>query len=269
MDKVENPENEEIIKRLEEELRLRKYSPQTMKKYRYYSVKFLNSGKDVREFLLEGLGKGSSTLRDVYFVLKFLHEKVLRKRFVDEMGNSIPLAKRDMSLPEVLSKEEVLRMINETMNLKHRLILCFLYYAGMRQGEVRDLRWEDIDFDRGIIHIKKAKGGKDRIVFLHRRIVDEIMRFGRQEQDYVFISERGSKYNARTIQQIVKIASRIVGIKKKVTPHTLRHSFATHLLEAGADIRYIQELLGHKNLQTTQIYTHVANKDIKNLSNLL
>ena len=127
---------------------------------------------------------------------------------------------------------------------------------------------EDLDFDRDIIHIKLAKGKKDRIVFLHQKI-KEALAYGKNSSGLIFISERGQRYNKRTIQQIVKNAARKVGIKKRVSPHTLRHSFATHLLEGGADIRYIQQLLGHKNLQTTQIYTHVANKDIKNLAKLL
>jgi len=120
-----------------------------------------------------------------------------------------------------------------------------------------------------VIHLKQAKGEKERIVFLHGRLKETLIDYGIRKSGLVLISERGKRYNERTIQQIVKKAARKAGIKKKVTPHTLRHSFATHLLEAGANIRYIQQLLGHKNLRTTQIYTHVANKDIKRLANLL
>ena len=145
----------------------------------------------------------------------------------------------------------------------------FLYYAGLRLDEVRNLKWQDIDFDRGIIHVKTAKGEKERVVFLHSKLKEMLEIYGANKQGLVFISQRGRKYNKRTIQQIVKNAARKAGIKKKVTPHTLRHSFATHLLEAGVDIRYIQQLLGHKSLRTTQIYTHVANKDIKKLADLL
>ena len=143
-----------------------------------------------------------------------------------------------------------------------------LYYAGLRLSEVVNLGWNDIDFERGIIHLKITKGGRERIVFLHEKLRN-ILIASRTDNSLVLISERGKKYNKRTIQLIVMNAAKKANIKKDVHPHTLRHSFATHLLEAGADIRYIQELLGHKNLQTTQIYTHVANKDIKKLSNLL
>jgi len=107
------------------------------------------------------------------------------------------------------------------------------------------------------------------VIFLHEKLKKLLREPGIRKSGLVLISERGKKYNERTIQQIVKNAAKKAGIKKKVTPHTLRHSFATHLLEAGADIRYIQQLLGHKSLRTTQIYTHVANKDTKKLANLL
>ncbi|MEM4254475.1 MAG: tyrosine-type recombinase/integrase [Candidatus Woesearchaeota archaeon] len=160
-------------------------------------------------------------------------------------------------------------MVEATNNLKHKLVIMFLYYAGLRLDEARNLNWQDIDFDREIIHLKTAKGDKERIVFLHKKLIDMLKMYGTKEEGPIFVSQREGKYNKRTIQQIVKFASKKVGIKKKITPRTLRHSFATHLLESGADIRYIQQLLGHKDLKTTQIYTHVANKDIKKLANLL
>ena len=135
--------------------------------------------------------------------------------------------------------------------------------------EARNINWQDIDFDREIIHLKTAKGDRERVVFLHKKLVDALRMYGTKEDRQIFVSQRGESYNKRTIQQIIKSASKKAGIWKNVTPHTLRHSFATHLLESGADIRYIQQLLGHKDLKTTQIYTHVANKDIKKLANLL
>jgi site-specific recombinase XerD len=120
-----------------------------------------------------------------------------------------------------------------------------------------------------VIQLKIAKGEHQRVIFLHDKIIETMKVFGLKKEGIIFISNRERKYSEESIQQIVKQAAKRAGITKRVTPHTLRHSFATHLLEAGCDIRYIQELLGHKNLQTTQIYTHVANKDIKNLSKLL
>lgn len=254
-----------LIGKLIEEIKLRKYSFQTGKAYLNIVKDFLKSGKTARDFLLSYSNNSNSTMRSVYFALKFFHENVLDEKF-DER---IPLAKKGLKLPVVLSKEEISKMIEDTKNLKHKLVLMLLYYAGLRLSEVTDLKWSDTDFDRGLIHIKIAKGKRERVVFLHEKLRNMLIANKTDNDGLILISERGSRYNKRTIQQISAHAAKKAGITKKVTPHILRHSFATHLLEAGADIRYIQQLLGHKNLQTTQIYTHVANKDIKRLANLL
>ncbi len=258
-------ERYELIGKVIEEIKLRKYSYQTGKSYISITKRFLKSGKTPREFLLSRPNKSRSSVRGIYFALKFFHEKVLHEKF-DE---NLPLAKKDLKLPVVLSREEINRMIKTTNNIKHKLILMFLYYAGLRLDEVRNLKWQDIDLDREIIHLKTAKGEKERVVFLHSRLKKMLEIYGISKQGLIFKSQRDKKYNKRTIQQIVKNAAKKAGINKRVTPHTLRHSFATHLLEAGADIRYIQQLLGHKNLKTTQIYTHIANKDIRKLVDLL
>ncbi len=254
-----------LIGKLTEEIRLRGYSSQTGRSYASIVRDFISSGKKPREFMLSCSGKSKSTVRSAYFALNFFYENVLGREF-DER---IPLSRKSLKLPVVLGKEEVIRMLDSTDNLKHKLIMMALYYAGLRLDETRNLNWKDIDFGRKIIHLKKAKGDKQRITFLHEKLADALKLFGTKDEGLVFVSGRERKYNKRTIQQIVKTAAGKAGIKKNVTPHTLRHSFATHLLEAGADIRHIQQLLGHKDLKTTQIYTHVANRDIKNLANLL
>lgn len=258
-------ERYQLIGRLIEEIKLRRYSFQTGKAYISVVKGFLASGKAPREFLLSYSGKSGSTMRLAYFALKFFCENVLNAGFEEKL----PLAKKPLKLPLVLGKEEVARMIVSTGNLKHKLVIMFLYYAGLRLDEARNIRWQDIDFGREIIHLKTAKGGKERVVFLHKKLAEALKMYEAKEEGLVFISQQSGKYNKRTIQQIVKSASGKAEIRKKVTPHTLRHSFATHLLENGADIRYIQQLLGHKDLKTTQIYTHVANRDIKKLANLL
>lgn len=262
---ISESDNAPYLNKLCEELRLRKYSKQTEKTYLNIIKNFLGSGKEPREYLLTYVDKSSSAIRSVYFAIKFFYENVLNQQFDDK----IPLAKKDMRLPAVLSKEEVSKMIEATINLRHRLILMFLYYTGVRLHEIVSLKWEDLDFDRETIHLRTTKGSKDRILFLHPSLKRFIAMFSLKKEGIIFLSSSGKKYNKRTIQVMVKNAAIRAGIKKKATPHTLRHSFATHLLEAGADIRYIQQLLGHSNLQTTQIYTHVANKDIKNLAKLL
>lgn len=253
------------LNKLSEELRLRKHSRQTEKSYALIINKFIESQLQPREFLLKYADKSRSTIRGAYFALKFFYENVLRQKFDEGM----PLAKNKSKLPVVLNKGEVDGMLEATLNLKHRLVLMFLYYTGIRLDEAINLKWEDIDFKRNIIHLKTAKGEKERVIFLHDKLKNFIEYFNIKKEGFVFLSNMGKKYDGRTIQMIVRHAAARAGIGKKITPHTLRHSFATHLLEAGADIRHIQKLLGHSNLQTTQIYTHVANKDIKKLANLL
>ncbi len=257
-------EKKEMVDKLKDEIELRQYSPQTKKKYIFIVKKYLNSDKNVKEFLLEYSDKSDSSVRGVYFALKFFFENVLNKDF----RRRIPLARKKKKLPSVLNKKEVNQLFDVTNNQKHKLVLSLLYYVGLRLNEIRNLRWEDIDFEREIIHVKKAKGSKHRTVFLHNKL-KEMLKKRQNKKGFILISERGNKYSKRSIQMIVKKAKNKASIDRKVTPHTLRHSFATHLLENGADIRIIQKLLGHENLQTTQIYTHIANKDIRNLSGLI
>ena len=261
----EKNENYELIGKLIEEIKLRKYSYRTGKMYVEIVKRFLKSRKTPREFLLMKTDKSDSTMRTNYFALKFFYENVLKKRFNEEL----PKTKKSIKLPTVLNRYEVSRMIYCTENKKHKVILSLLYYAGLRLNEAINLRWEDIDFERRVIHIKMGKGGKDRVVFLHEKLAQNLKNLGIRKWGLVLISDKEKRYNGRSVQEIVKMAAKRAKINKRVTPHTLRHSFATHLLESGADIRYIQYLLGHKDLKTTQIYTHIANKDIKRLSNLL
>ncbi|MDO8656288.1 MAG: tyrosine-type recombinase/integrase [Nanoarchaeota archaeon] len=253
------------LQKLTEELQLRKYSPQTIAAYFNQIKNFLNSNLTPREFLLQYVDNSHSTLRSVYFALQFFYRNVLKQDFIEEL----PLGKKSGHLPQVLNREEIKSLFDVTLNLKHRFVLMVLYYTGIRLNELVNLRWEDFDFERKTIHLKVAKGTKDRVLFLHQSIEDLIQNFTLRKEGLVFQSNLGKKYDLRSIQMIVRQAAHKANITKKVTPHTLRHSFATHLLEAGADIRSIQTLLGHKNLQTTQIYTHVANKNIKELAKLI
>ncbi|HEC89741.1 MAG TPA: integrase [Thermoplasmatales archaeon] len=263
--KLTPEERYKLIGKLIEEIKLRKYSYQTGKLYIGVVKRFLKSKETPREFLLSYSNKSRSTMRTTYFALKFFYNNVLKERFDED----IPLAEKKTRLPVVLSKGEITRMIDVTENLKHKLVLMFLYYAGLRLDELVNLRWQDVDFDREIIHMKTSKGDKERVIFLHPKLKDMLKVYGIKKQGLLFKSQRDKKYSPRSIQQIVKKSARKANINKKVTPHTLRHSFATHLLEAGVDIRYIQELLGHKSLRTTQIYTHVTTRDIRKLADLL
>ncbi|MFO8051070.1 MAG: tyrosine-type recombinase/integrase [Thermoplasmatota archaeon] len=260
--------NEELLEILDEEMLLRGFSRATMKAYSGNVKRFLWSGLSPRRYLITNSKRWSrSTVRSVYFSLSFFHKRVLKKKFAEEL----PLVKRKAKLPVVLSREEVHRMIDGTLNLKHKALLMALYYGGLRSNEARTLKWSDIDLDRNLIHLKCTKGGNERILFLHERLKDGLLLLkGTAEMDTVFIS-RNTKgmYSDRSIQLIVRSSAKRVGISKNVTPHTLRHSFATHLLEGGVNILNIQKLLGHRNLKTTSIYTHVSDQDVSMFANVL
>lgn len=262
---VESFTSEDLVGKLTEEMRSRKYSPETGKIYISIVRRYLASGKDSKEFLLSYSDKSRSMIRVVYFALKFFHENVLHEKFKER----VPLIKREEKLPVVLSRDEIAKMVEATENLKHRLVLMLLYYAGLRLNEAINLEWEDVDFEKDLIHIKKGEGQRERNVFLHPKLEQMLLIYGRRECRPILKSNRNKKYNEKTVQQIVRRASERGKVNKRVTPKTLRHSFATHLLESGADIREIQQLLGHKNLRTTQIYSHIASRDIKRLAVLL
>ncbi len=252
-----------LIEKLINECKIRKYSHETAKSYVSIVSRFLDSGLEPKKYLLSKSKNSRSTLRSTYFALKFFYENVLEEKFAAK----IPIAKSSKNLPKVLSKKEIEKIISSTNNLTHRAIITFLYYAGLRISEVINLKSENIDFERELIKVK-GKGEKERIIFLHPKI-KQLFEFINYKKGILFKSNRNQKYTKRTIQQIIKNSAKKAGIKKRVTPHMLRHSFATHLLEAGADIRHIQKLLGHSSLSTTQIYTHVAGKDIRSLSKLI
>jgi site-specific recombinase XerD len=208
-----------------------------------------------------------STIRLIKASLDFLIKNVFEKNIAIE---KIPYPKKKKTLPKVLSKEEIKIIFNETKNQKHRLIIQLIYSSGIRLNELINLKREHIDPSRKIIFISQGKGKKDRLTILSDKLSKELFDYICKtdfKTKYLFESSRGKKYSQKAIQKILENSSK--KLNKKVTPHMLRHSFATHLLESGTDIRYIQRLLGHKNLKTTQIYTHVANSDLSKIKSPL
>ncbi len=171
-------------------------------------------------------------------------------------------------LPNVLSKEEVKRVLSAPMNEKHRVILSVIYGCGLRRSEVIMLESGDIDRDRMLLSVRQAKGFKDRIVPISPKLVEMIDSYIRRYKPVHYLFEgqnEGSPYSATSVEKIFNVACTKAAIRKKITLHGLRHSYATHLLEAGTDLRYIQELLGHKSSKTTEIYTHVTEKSIQKI----
>ena len=256
---------------LQNEAKLRGYSKRTIDAYTHYVDKFLLSRKSPREFLLELIAKkkATETVRSATFAIKFYYQSINEKLEVKNILNQIPNMKREKKLPIVLAKEDIEKMIYSTKNLNHRLIILVGYGAGLRASEITNLKWSDIDFKRNTIHVKGAKGKKDRILMLSTKVKKAMRSFVVQQKGFVFETNRGNKYSLRTIQTIIQNAAKKVGIKQNVTPHTLRHSFATHLLEQGTDLRYIKDLLGHSDIRTTLVYTKVSNKDLAKIKSPL
>lgn len=193
--------------------------------------------------------------------LKFYYEQVLRR----PVKHHLYMRPREgRKLPLILSKEEVRSIIAKITNLKHRAIIETIYSAGLRLNESIELRIINIDFSRLLIRISRGKGDKDRYTMLSERLAITLKEYIKKYQPRVWLFEGigGEKYSSRSVQKIFQRAVNAAGIEKAVTVHTLRHSFATHLLEAGTDLRYIQELLGHASSKTTEIYTHVSKQAI-------
>lgn len=260
--------------RTEIELRIRNYSPKTVKSYLYFLREFLvfrnenpdqNDETALKQFLLflEKNGASAQTRNLCLSAIKFYLRNVIKVASLIE----IRTAKRNQSLPVVLSREEIRRMLDVTKNTKHRLMLALAYGAGLRVSEVVSLRVGDLDLDELTIHIKQAKGRKDRISVVPEKLRADLKQLmtGKLHGNFVFESERGGRLTTRTAQKIFEHALARTGITKHATFHSLRHSFATHLLENGVDIRYVQVLLGHDNIRTTQRYTQVTNPKLKSI----
>jgi len=250
-------------------LELKRYSSSTVKTYVYFFEYFLNQypdtdlqsfdENDIREFLqkLVQEGKSNSYINQAVNAIKFYFEVVLGmpNRFY-----SIERPRKEKKLPTVISKKDVSNMINSISNLKHKCIVSLLYASGLRLNELLNLKIKDIDSSRMIIFVRAGKGNRDRYTILGESILTDLREYYKiyDPKDYLFEGASGGKYTHTSVQMTVKRAAKNAGILKKVTPHTLRHSFATHLLENGTDLRYIQSLLGHSSSTTTEIYTHVA-----------
>jgi integrase/recombinase XerD len=176
--------------------------------------------------------------------------------------------KREKVLPNVLSKEEVKAILDAHSNLKHKAMLSMIYSCGLRRSELLNLKFSDIDSKRNIVIIRQSKGKKDRITPLSAKILDLLRRYYKEYSPKTYLfegQEKNTQYSARSLEEVLKKSVKLASINKPVTLHWLRHSYATHLLESGTDLRYIQELLGHNSSKTTEIYTHVSTKNIQQI----
>ena len=261
-------------------LKLKNYSPSTLKSYGYCFNLFLDHFKNVdikeltkeqiTDFLYKESQKGLSYgyQNQIINAIKFYFEKVLgRKR---ELYN-IPRAKKPQKLPTVFSEEEIIKLIGEIENLKHKSVLYLIYSAGLRISESVNMKIADIDSKRNLINVRGAKGKKDRTTLLSQKLLIMLREYYKQyrPKEYLFEGETGGQYSVKSIQNVFNRALKRSGIRKKATVHSLRHSFATHLLEHGTDLRYIQQLLGHNSSKTTEIYTHITKKGMDKITSPL
>jgi len=264
-------------KLISREVRIRSYSHRTGEMYTYYNEEFLSfTGKspdrivqdDIKQYLdhlAECKRVTGATLNCAVNALRFYYGRILGKKFVYQVKR----AKKEKKLPVVLSRNEVKRLIATQLNIKHRLMLALTYSAGLRVSETASLKVSDLDFERRVITIRKAKGKKDRTTLLSAKVVDLVQAYLRRYEPAEWLFEgqtMGCRISKRTVQKIFENARDAAGITKRAGIHSLRHSFATHLLEAGTDIRIIQELLGHASCHTTEIYTHVSTRILANIS---
>lgn len=266
---------EDWEKRFIKELRLRNYSSRTIKSYSNYVKNFAAyfqplsppeiTGEQIRKYvihLVEDKNWQASSLNQLINALRFLYVELFKQPLVID---AIPRPKKEHKLLDILSSEEVLSIFQAVDNLKHRTILMLIYSAGLRVGEAVRIKVADIDSKRMLIHVHKAKGRKDRYTLLSDFMLLKLREYYKFYRPYNFLFEgwdRHQHLSERSVQVVFQRAVSKAGIRKKVTVHSLRHSFATHLLEAGTDLRFIQELLGHASSKTTEIYTHVSKRSI-------
>ena len=277
LEPLDDIKSNEIV-RFEHYLQSKRYSSNTIKVYaetfrvflRYFASKAIEeiSNDDLIAFNNDYILKNnfsSSYQNQLVNAVKLYYSVIQHKRIDVEL---VHRPRREKTLPNVLSKEEVKKLLNASTNLKHRTMLSLIYACGLRRSELLNLTFKDIQADRLIITVRQSKGKKDRIVTLSPMLLVELRQYYLQFRPLKYLFEGqvvGEKYSARSLEEILKKACKTAKINKPVTLHWLRHSYATHLLERGTDLRYIQELLGHSSSRTTEIYTHVS---IKSLSQI-
>lgn len=261
----------EVLDKLMRRLRVQRYSSSTIAQYRsilelflkYFQHRPMDSLdiEDVMEYnqvMILDRGRSESSQRQLTGALKHLFQHVVGSPLD---STELAYARKSFFLPTVLSKEEVMTLVRAARNDKHRVIILTLYAQGLRRQEMLDLKVEDIDMDRGMLHIRQGKGAKDRSLPLSKVLREVLSNYlnAYQPDVYLLNGQNSLQYSGTSLGKVVKDAAKRAGIKKKVTPHSLRHSYATHCLELGMGLRYIQEFLGHRSVKTTMRYTHIRN----------
>jgi site-specific recombinase XerD len=269
---------EKILEKTERVLRLRNYSPKTRKSYLLYIKNYIifskkygvkNKQRAIEDYLLAMHKKRKSprTINLALNAIKFFYAQVLQ----NPQKINLKFAKRSKKLPVVLSRGEIEKILSKTLNSKYRLMIALAYGCGLRVSEIISLKVRDLNIDELTVTLREAKGKKDRLSILPEKLQNDLRNLvaGKNGDEYLFDSSRGGKLTTTSLQKMFKKSLAQTDIKKPATFHSLRHSFATHLLENGVDVRYVQELLGHANIRTTQLYTQVTNPKLKNIKSPL
>ncbi len=270
--------NSDPLNKLKQEMKLRGFSPKTLQAYLYYTRKMLDftnksprsvKAVDLRKYLehLVDLGLSASTLNLAYSALKFYFKTVMNRNFFTHL----PRVKLGRKLPVYLTQAEVRQFMSVIDNPKHKLLLALMYSSGLRVSEVVKLRVGDFDFSNLTLCVRQGKGGKDRVTIVSSKLVMPLSKWikGKKTGDYVFLGRDGGQMGIRTVQRIFFLNLKKSGISKQAGSHALRHSFATHLLERGVDVRYVQALLGHVRLSTTATYAHVTGVGMRRIKALI
>ncbi len=270
-----------LRRRMIEDMTLRNFAPQTIQSYiwciarfaRYFNASPARLGPEqVRAFLVHLVQERRVSLsqyKQTRSALRFLYRVTLGR---DDVPESIPPVKQPRTLPVVLSPDEVVRFFAAIRNIKHRAILMTAYAGGLRVSEVAALRVTDIDSQRMVIHVRRGKGQKDRYVMLSPRLLEMLRMYWKavRPRDFLFPGANLDRpITTASVQKVCQRARKAAGMGKNITAHTLRHSFATHLLEAGTDLRTIQVLLGHRSFSTTARYLHVATASLPSVKSPL
>jgi len=277
-----HPINYPALERLNEQLLLKGYSPNTIRTYNVEFSQLLYLLKDVpvdsltpdrlRSYILycvKDLKLSENVIHSRLNALKFYFEQVLHRDKI--FFKEIPRPKKKSMLPKAFSKKDVAQLFANVTNPKHALMLKLCYGMGLRVSEIVNLKLSDIDSGRMLVHIESAKGKQDRYVTLPASILDDLRKYYLELRPkvYLFEGQYGGQYSIRSVQNVFKIAMQKAKINKEVGIHGLRHSYATHLLEGGTDMHFIQKLLGHKDIKTTEIYAKVSNRQISNIKSPL
>jgi len=266
---------DEFLKRLETEIKISKMSPYTLRNYIKFNQELLEHSnkepehieqQDIKNFLADKMSDRASASNILFLAsVRFAYSNILNK----DPTLGIKRPKKENKIPVVLSKEEVLKLFEASENFKSNLMLQLLYSSGLRVSEIVNLKPVDLNLDKNMGWVRAGKGKKDRMFFISEKLSKKLKKFIDKNLDWNYLFSKNKPLTTRNIQKIVQKAAQNAGLNNGVHVHTLRHSFATHLLENGVDIRKIQILLGHAAINTTMLYTHMSTSELEKISNPL